>query len=55
MPSLNTSKNDNSINNNQFQKLKGNKINKIIKIPLKLNNKLIFQNNNGSLNAHFCQ
>ena len=51
MLSLNKSKNENSINNNLIQKLKKNKINKM---PLELNNKLINQNNNtNSLNVRF--
>ena len=51
MLSLNKSKNDNSINNNLIQKLKRNKINKM---PLELNNKLInHNNNNNNLNVRF--
>ena len=46
----NKSKNENSINNNLIQKLKQNKINKM---SLELNNKLINPNNNNSLNVHF--
>ena len=46
---INKSKNENNINNNLIQKLKQNKISKM---PLELNNKLINSNNN-NLNVRF--